>query len=191
MEILHTRAPALLSFSLPGLGQLSQQRYPWAVGFFAAFVFGIAFFGAWWAIPLLAVIAGLETMRSPRTGGLKDRGRQVAYGVVGALGLLCWFGYVSTYFLPIGLQVQLNDQVDTARAVFRRCRAAHLSDDAAAIRCLKADSASEVQDPWGGRYDFFYTRGVFDMRSSGPDKTVGTADDLVYSLFQRDEGHPE
>jgi hypothetical protein len=181
----------MLSFCLPGLGQLSQGRVPWAVGFFAVFVFVIAFLGFWWLIPLLAMGAGLETMRSPRTGGLEDRPRQVAYSAVGALGLLCWFGYVSTYFMPIGLQVQLNNQIDDIRAVFRRCVAARPAQESDALTCLKADSATDVADPWGSPYRFVYSKGVFEVRSAGPDKQVGTADDLVYSLFQREEGHPE
>jgi hypothetical protein len=191
MDLLQIRAPALLSFSLPGLGQLSQQRYPWAVGFFAAFVFSIAVLGAWWTIPFLALLAGLETMRSPRTGGFTDRPRQMAYGIVGALGLICWFGYTSSYLLPGALQAQLNDQVDTVRAAFRRCRAFHAADGNAVLKCLKADSASGAVDPWGRPYDFVYSQGVFEMRSGGPDKSMGTGDDLVYSLFQREEGHSE
>lgn len=99
MSALSQYAPALLSFFLPGLGQLSQKRYVGAMGFFGVFVWATTARYPFVTVPLLAVIAALETLRFPQLGRNMTPGLRIAYGMMGGLGFLCWFGLVSSFVL--------------------------------------------------------------------------------------------
>lgn len=180
------RIPSLLSFCLPGLGQLSQQRYPWAVGIFSAFIFCILVLGFWWLIPFMALAAGFETFRSSSTGAMREPSRRTAYGAVAALGFLAWASYVAIQMLPVRYQVDLTDDIGRIRAVYRRCHALPGMSEEGAMECFQRETLSAYRDPWGTHYDIGAKSGVFEIRSAGPDRMQGTADDLVYPLFLRD-----
>ncbi len=187
MSVLAYRRPALLSLALPGLGQLSQKRYPWAVGFFAVFVFVTLAEDVWWTLPCIALVAGLETLRSDRTVASKDRTRKIAYGSIGALGLLCWVGFFGVHFFSLGGNMRINEDVDALRAVFRRCQTVHQGDDPTILNCVQFDPDALMKDPWGTSYDISLRDGTFEVRSLGRDKILGSDDDYVYTLFHKSE----
>jgi hypothetical protein len=115
MHFLERHTAAVLSFSLPGLGQLSQKRYLAAVAFFSVFTLTSTGVYSLWALPLTAFLSALETLRweKPRVLG---KGLRIAYGVVGALGLFWWFGLLSSLFLParagVGAELQELKKAD-------------------------------------------------------------------------------
>lgn len=187
MQLAPQTVPALLSFCLPGLGQLSQLRYLPAAIFFVLFVCTLIDPGLRPIIPVLAVIAGLETFRSLRTGGMSEPGRKAAYGGVGAIGLISWATYFLMALLPLEANQRIDSDVQEIRAVFRRCQAKTRNDDPMTLACTQADSVLSKTDPWGRIYEVSFFNGVFEVRSLGPDRVGHTRDDLVSTLHSNSE----
>lgn len=101
--------PALLSFFLPGLGQLWQRRFVWACGFFFAFVALSTGRLYWVCIPALALASGFETLRVPSPVLIRTRAQNWGYAFLGALGFLCWIGILSSWILSAWAGVPLEE----------------------------------------------------------------------------------
>ncbi len=176
------KAPALLSFFLPGLGQLAQQRYLWAVGFFLPFAIATALRLSVWVIPVIALAAGLETLRFPNRGVISDKRLRYAYGAVGGIGFLAWFSLVAFVALPFGRNAHLNRDVEYIRSAFKSCYSPHASSTDVVLACVRNGKASRLTDPWGTAYQLGFSEGIFEIRSLGKDKQARTEDDLVYRM---------
>ena len=92
------QTPALLSFLLPGLGQLFQRHLLASVGFFGVFCGLLVGDLSRWALPLWALLSAFEAMR--RKAGAGQRFRVRLYAGVGILGFVCWFGFFAGLFFP-------------------------------------------------------------------------------------------
>lgn len=174
------KAPALLSFFLPGLGQLAQKRYVWAVGFFLPFAIVTALRVSPWLVPLIAIASGLETLRFPNLGQITDKNLRYAYGAVGGIGFLAWFSLVASIVLPFGRNVHVNRDVEYIRFAFKSCYSPHASNNEVVLACIRNGKSSTLTDPWGTPYYFDFADGTFEIRSLGRDKQMRTEDDLVY-----------
>ena len=178
------RPEALLSFALPGLGQLAQKRFFVSGFFFFLFAALIAWSRYAWLLPMLALIAGAETLRVPSMP-VSDVKLRRAYGAVGALGLLCWVVYAVSALSPLGAQARLQHDVETIRREYLACKRSGLQSDNAVWVCLDSRMGDEV-DPGGTSYELSVAEGYFVIRSNGPDKVAGTADDLFFRTFLGD-----
>jgi len=176
------RPEALLSFSLPGLGQLAQKRHLASLFFFFTFAVVVAVAKNGWLVPLVCLLAGADTLRFPPASFESPKLRG-SYGAVGGLGFLCWFSLSVSYFLPVRLQSTLNADVDRMRTDYFACRRVGAESDAAALVCLESGPSGRLSDPWGSPYERSLSDGIFLIRSRGPDRQPGTSDDLVYRSF--------
>jgi hypothetical protein len=179
------RLAPILSFLLPGLGQLRQREPAIALGFFAAFTAGHL---AGWrlVVPLVAGAASFDAWRRQRAGAReigegtdsrKETGRAFAYLAVGSLGFLAWFALVAPAFLPVGIQMDINDQVDKLVREVRACARKQGSIPRSWEEC-RTDGAP--RDPWGRPWALGPQGEGFELRSGGPDGELGNGDDFVY-----------
>lgn len=155
---------AILSFALPGLGQLAQKRIGVGLGFFGAFLAALSF--GWWAVPLVALLSGGETLRfssAPQTFG-------AAYGVVGGVGLLAWVTALFLQLLPLGMG--MNQDAERIIKEVMQCVSVE--------SCALSEATQRLQDPWGRPYEVLARGEHFEVRSSGPDGQSGTPDDAVF-----------
>ncbi|MBY0369386.1 type II secretion system protein GspG [bacterium] len=183
------RPDALLSFSLPGLGQLAQKRPAAALAFFFAFAILLSIARQFWMVPLLCVAAGLETLRFP-LAQFPDKNLRRAYGFVAGLGFLSWMSLSASYFLPLRTQSSLAQDVERLREDYFNCRRIGAQSDAAALYCLKSGPSAGLVDPWGHSYELSLSDGFFLIRSLGPDGQSGTADDSLYRTFLKSSETP-
>lgn len=169
---------AYLSFFLPGLGQLSQKRYAYAIAFFLTFIGSTIFSRVWWVTPLIALLSGIETFRFPDAQLPADRKLKASYSIVASIGFLAWFSYFGNTFFPLAKQMTANDDVQAIRTGFRQCLGAEPTAQKASA-CLISAAGSKT-DPWGTVYAVGLGDGVLEIRSAGPDRRMGTDDDLFY-----------
>jgi hypothetical protein len=155
---------ALLSFALPGLGQLAQKRLASGLAFFAAFVAAISF--GWWMVPIVALLSGLDTLRVPRD----SQALGPAYGVVGGVALLAWVTAFFLELLPLGRAV--NEDVERIAKELTQCTSLE--------SCVLSEPAQKLRDSWGRPYQVFPRGAHFEIRSLGPDGEAKTADDSVF-----------
>jgi hypothetical protein len=180
MSKLSAFAPAFLSVALPGLGQVAQKRYLPSVGFFLAFLMGMSFAALWWWVPIVALAAGIDALRMKAFERVWDRKLQVAYGVVGGLGLLSWLGLLSMRFTPVGVQMQINQDIERFEAVVKQCSVTSGSAREAVLACLNQSPEAPLRDPFGNPYVFSLQPERLELRSLGLDGKSGTEDDWIY-----------
>lgn len=163
-EVRRLSPAAVLSFALPGLGQLAQKRLAFSFAFFGAFVAALSY--GWWAVPLVALVSGLEALRMPRS----TQTFGPAYGVVGGVALVAW---VSAFFLPLlPLKMAMNEDVERIMKEVMRCVSVE--------KCPLTEPTRNLRDPWGRPYGVSPRGEHFEVRSSGPDGVSGTVDDAVF-----------
>lgn len=169
---------AYLSFFLPGLGQLSQKRYAYAVAFFLTFIGSTIFSRVWWVTPVIALLSGVETFRFPGAQIPSDRKLKVSYSLVASIGFLAWFSYFGNTFFPLAKLMTTNEDVQAIRNGFRQCLGTTPTPQKEGT-CLIAAVGSKT-DPWGTAYAVGVGDGLLEIRSAGPDRKMGTDDDMFY-----------
>ena len=176
---------------LPGLGQLYQGSHLLACGLFSIFIALSLFPGTRLIVPLVAFAASWEAFRRNNLsgGGAKVETpshpglRTFAFAAVGMIGFLAWMGWVSPAFLPVGTQMDINDQVDRLAAEIRACRKAQGSYPRTLEDCLSSRKSNVSPiDPWGSPYVYTLLPDGFELRSPGRDRKLGTEDDYIYRL---------
>ena len=123
---------------------------------------------------------------------MRTRGKVlVAAGalVAAGLGLLAW---VSTTFVIADTEEDIwpdpRDRQHVHLGILSRQLQAHARDHGglpASLAALSADmarpqAADRLLDLWGTGLGYERARAVFTLRSAGPDREFGTADDIVY-----------
>jgi hypothetical protein len=194
------RRTALLSFLLPGMGQVYQGHYRRGVALFAAFSLLASITEARLLLPFAAVLAAAEayrgrTIRLPkmsfempfRVASLLRREqtspyRPWLYGIVASLGFCLWIGLVIPFLYPYSVQATLNDQVDALADRVRGYVAEQGKYPAQLSEVLPRGAKVQdwLVDPWGTEYGFSATKDEFEIRSAGSDKKMGTSDDYVF-----------
>lgn len=169
--------PGVLSFCLPGLGQLYQRRVPVALVCFCAFAVPMANRPGYPYPLLIAVLAGAEAFwrgqKGPRIEGPSSR--RTAYTACGILAFALWSWFVSPAALPLRRQAQANARAD---ALARELKACSKGNQARMRACLPSPALR--QDPWGNDWSVVWDDEGVTLRSAGPDRTPGTRDDLRY-----------
>lgn len=169
--------PAVLSFLLPGLGQLFKKDFVRAVLFFGVFL-GVQLslqFRIY--LPIVVVLASAEAFFSK--GQIQEQGkRNTLYATAGLIGLVSWsFSYFPMVH-SVGYQMELNERVPELVRAIRECqkREGHL-----AIDFEKCVTPALNTDPWGNKFGFsLLTEGGFEIRSAGSDKAMNTNDDFAF-----------
>ncbi len=174
---------AYLSFFLPGLGQLSQRRFAYAIAFFLTFISSTLLSQVWWLTPFIALLSGIETFRFPGAQMPGDRRLKISYSIVASIGFLAWFTYLGNTFFPLAKQMTANEDVQAIRIGFRQCVGADRTPQKAAA-CLH--SGGGRRDPWGSEYALGWGEGVLEIHSAGPDRQMGTDDDLFYRNHEKE-----
>jgi hypothetical protein len=167
----------LLSFLLPGLGQLYEKRTIKAGFYFSLFVIGLSSFPL--AVPFIAVFSGLEVllMRMPVVEA--EKRRRDIFLASGSVAFMGWFFSIASYFNPIAAQMQMNDKMERCAVEIRECRLRLGKYPLSLQECLLKEE--NWRDPWGNPVKYLSTGSGFELRSWGRDAIEGTKDDLTYS----------
>jgi hypothetical protein len=188
------RTAATLSFLLPGLGQVYQQKY-----FLGGLVFAI--FTALNFVPSLrllllpaALLAAWDTLRIPPTAvstsaslstlaeNKPQRQRLILFSIVGIFGFISWFLiFASPLLVPFRNQIEVNEQVERLATRVRAYEARQGQTPASLAQCVSPEEADGLlKDPWGTLFQLQASPDGFEIRSAGPDRTFGTKDDYSY-----------
>lgn len=190
--------PGVLSFMLPGLGQVYQGARVSGVLFFLAFCVLLSFSRVRVLVPVLAIVSAVKAFRfaagrvslpveeippEPASHGWRSiKLRTFAFAAVGIIAFLFWFLPLAPVWDALEAQNTANRDVDMMAQVIRSCRAdATASYPASLTGCQRAsESINRVRDPWGSLYRYQGAGDKFVIRSSGRDQKPDTADDLIY-----------
>ena len=194
------RLSEFYSFALPGLGQVYQRRYSAGAVFFFSFIAFITISPDYHLLPLLALVAGLETRRfraaSDTAGALAqlawskkfedkyaprlNKARIPIFTFVGSLGLAAWMTLFAPNLFPMQTQWKLNNQSEQLAGHVKRFRGQKGKLPVAWEACLPEAQRKLAVDPWGTVFRLTLDVDGFEIRSAGKDKTFGTVDDFSY-----------
>jgi hypothetical protein len=194
------RIAALLSFLMPGLGQVYQHHYRRGAALFVAFSILACISDARLLLPLAAGLTAFEAYRNrlgtwPSPDSLPDGWlrnvfspreaspyRPWLYGIVGSFGFVLWFGLFAPTLYPFRYQAQLNDQTDWLADRVRTFHAEKGRLPASLKEVLHEDESPQqmLTDPWGQEYRLIESAEQFELRSSGPDRKFDTPDDFSF-----------
>jgi hypothetical protein len=174
--------PGVLSFCLPGLGQLYQRRWPAAAAGFVPF-WALLAYRPGTALPLLLAVAfGAEAFYWATTHELNEgptpKRRRYAYGATAVAAFCFWGMLVSPVALPLQRQALANRTAEGLAAFVKRCAKERHIRPASFAECGEPPAR---RDPWGGDFEIKATDRGFELRSPAADGKAGTADDFVYS----------
>jgi len=200
------RTAGLLSFLMPGLGQVYLGHYGRGTALFLGFTLLALFSEARFLLPLAAFLAAAEAYRTKRRAaedpvelpwGLADEPRlkrlfgvvarprpdsplrrEFIYASVGTLGALGW-GLLFASALAPSYSSELNGKGRylARRVIEFRERTGRLPPSLA--EALASDEV--VRDPWQMPFELEMTPATgFRIRSYGPDKKRGTYDDYFF-----------
>ena len=105
----------------------------------------------------------------------------VVVAIMAILSTVVAFAVVPIYRTSQKRTARLN--ASSLRRVAGAWRMSHLGDECPDFARLRADNLidreSSIQDPWGSNYGILCTEDDVTVFSPGPDKKVGTEDDIV------------
>ena len=179
--------PGVLSFSLPGLGQLYQGRLVVAACGLIPFWTVLAMQpGTAWPL-LFALGFGAEAYRYGQThcdSKKNDSGatrRRKAYSATGVIAFCFWIMLAAPAAAPLRRQAEANARADGLAAFLRECGRRNGSKPTSFEDCAVLGRPRRA-DPWGGDFQMISTDRGFELRSPGYDGKLGTSDDLVYGF---------
>lgn len=167
----------ILSFLLPGLGQLYASRVPMALVFFLPFAFCL--FSAWPSVVFLLTLASAyEAYQSEFVEGPPQR--RFWFASAGIVGFVFWSFSLSPLLVPLQGQLDVERAAERAARGVRQCRQSLERYPRGPQDC---PSLRQALDPWGHGFRYFREtrgKGGFGLISPGPDGTFGGGDDFTF-----------
>lgn len=177
--------PGVLSFSLPGLGQLYQRRFVVAGCGLIPFWTVLALQpGTVWPL-LFAFGFGAEAFLFGEKHGEGiptdpgARRRRQAYGATGVIAFCFWIMMAAPAAGLLRRQAEATGRAEGLAAFVRDCARKKGSRPTSFDDCV-SEGRPRRSDPWGRDFEMIPTERGFDLRSPGSDGRAGTSDDLVY-----------
>lgn len=176
----------ILSFLLPGLGQVYLRMPMRAALFFAGFTIAGTIPGALLFLPLVAFAAAWDAFRQAEkilpegtTLTPPENWRASRFAAVGFIGFMGWMMIVSPQLLPVGSAMEANQRAEWLATQVRgfNQRYGHYPNELGELPDLPRD---RTLDPWGTPYVYRRTERGFELRSAGRDHRGGTNDDMIY-----------
>lgn len=187
------RTAAVLSFLLPGLGQVYQQKYYRGCLIFAGFtalnfipwirlaLLPVALIAAWDSLRIPPAAAAFEAT-SPGPSKKAERQRLILFSIVGIFGFFSWFLiFASPFLIPFRNQIEVNEQVERLAARVRSYESRQGQTPTNLSECVAPEEAQRLlKDPWGNPFELHASPDGFEIRSAGPDHQFGTRDDYTF-----------
>ncbi len=169
-----------LSFLLPGLGQLFQQRFLIALLFFLLYIGVLTSSLRLWIFVPMAVSAW-EAQRLALAGKAQWNSRVLVYFFVGTVAFFSSFSLLAERALPYAEQGKISAIAEHLAEEIDQCAVQQKRMPHSLANALETCPQVKWQkDPWGNPFVYEMSAGGFEIRSLGRDGRVATEDDFVY-----------
>ncbi len=169
----------MLSFMLPGLGQVYQRRFVWAFPFFIAHVTALSFanYRVWIFVPM--VISAWDAQRQPNQKAVEWNTRTFTYLVAGGIAFFSAFSLMIDRVLPFPAIGKMTAVADLLSDQIISCALVRGTMPSALAQCPEVE-AKWRKDPWGTPFRYVIVATGFEIRSAGRDGLDQTDDDFIF-----------